>query len=382
MRVIYYSQTFFSDCDFPLIRELQQRKLSLFYFMPINQYLKKQGIVDIKELKPRLGIYKASEFEEFEIYRDYINLDQIYLLNIPKGTRRIYQKIFWVYVFIKMVLLKADIFHFTWQLSGFEKILYKLPYKKVMTVHDPISHSCVTDINEEKDRIKAFSQANSYILLSQALVNDFCLKYTISPKKITLSKMGEFEHLRYVRKEEIDMKKPYILFFGQITTSKGLEYLCEAMCKVHPKHPEVNLLIAGRGQMYFDFTPYQDLEYIVLNNKYLSVSEISSILRDTLFVVLPYKDATQSGVVQTAFSCNVPLIVTNVGGLPEAVQDEVTGIVVPPNDSDALAEAIDSLLSDENKLRTFQRNIDVVWRPKMDWRVIAKDYAKTWKSLI
>jgi len=381
MRIIYYSQTFFSDCDFPLIKELQQKSVDILYFMPINHFLKKQGIIDIKKLKPCFGIYKASEFKELDIYKEYIDLNKIYLINIPQNTKRIYQKFFWIYVFIRMMLLKADIFHFTWQLNGIEKILYKLPCKKTMTVHDPISHSCIKDPLEEINRKKAFSEAEYYILLSKALAKDFCDKYSINPEKVRFSRMGEFTHLQNIKSDTIFIKKPYITFLGQITTSKGIEYLCEAMCKIHSKHPTVNLLIAGRGDIYFDFTPFQDLDYIILKNEYLSIADISSILHNTLFVVLPYKDATQSGVVQTAFSCNVPLVVTNVGGLPEAVHNNVTGIVVSPNNSDELSKAIDILLSNKYKIEEFRHNIDKLWRPKMRWDSIANDYLTIWKLI-
>lgn len=374
MKVIYFSQTFFSDCDFPLIRQLQKKKVQVYYFMPLPDYLKKQGLVNVKKMKERIGIFKASEYEELNIYKDYIDLNQIFFLNIPIHTRRIIQRIFWVYVFIKMLFINADIFHFTWQLSRFEKILYFLPCIKAMTVHDPISHSCITDPMEEKNRKLAFGKASKYILLSKGLVNQFSLKYNISLKNIFFSKMGEFDHLRYLREEKTSINQPYILFFGQITSSKGLEYLCKAMTEVHRNHPNVQLVIAGRGRIYFDYEPFKNLDYIILKNEYLELETISTLLKHALFTVLPYKDATQSGVVQTAFSCNSPLIVTNVGGLPESVKDGITGLVIPPKDVNSLENAINNLLDNSEVLQSFRENIDKIWRPQMDWSIIAEDY--------
>lgn len=85
----------------------------------------------------------------------------------------------------------------------------------------------------------------------------------------------------------------------------------------------MNLVIAGGGQIYFDFKPYENLNYIKLINEYIPISSLSGLLQNALFAVCPYKDATQSGVVQMAFSANVPLIVTNVGDLPNAVKMEL-----------------------------------------------------------
>lgn len=154
------------------------------------------------------------------------------------------------------------------------------------------------------------------------------------------------------------------------------------MTEVHRNHPNVQLVIAGRGRIYFDYEPFKNLDYIILKNEYLELETISTLLKHALFTVLPYKDATQSGVVQTAFSCNSPLIVTNVGGLPESVKDGITGLVIPPKDVNSLENAINNLLDNSEVLQSFRENIDKIWRPQMDWSIIAEDYIKLWKSIL
>jgi glycosyltransferase involved in cell wall biosynthesis len=74
-------------------------------------------------------------------------------------------------------------------------------------------------------------------------------------------------------------------------------------------------------------------------------------------VALPYIDATQSGIVQLAFGFGVPVITTRVGGLGEAVQDGVTGFLVPPKDSSALAAAV---------LRYFQEELEPSFRASIE----------------
>ena len=385
MRIVYYSQSFFADCDFPLIRELQQKGVDIRYFMPMPSGRKKQSIIDIKNLKEWFGVYKASDYPEFSIYKDYIDLDKIFLLNIPDGKRRFFYKLYWKWFFLKIWLMKSDVFHFTWQLGNTdenEKIFYKLPCKKTMTVHDPLSHSSVVSELEEQQRVQAFDNSSHFMLLSDVLANDFCMKYTVNKTAVSCSHMGEFSHLRYIKTSQIEYKYPYILFFGQISSYKGVEYLCEAMVMIHKKHPDVHLVIAGRGEIYFDYMQYEKLEYIHLKNEYLSISDISTLLNNSLFAVCPYKDATQSGVVQTAFSCNTPMIVTNVGALPKAVQDGVTGLVVSPCNSEELAGAMDKILSNPLMLTTFRDNIEKVWRPTMDWEEIADKYIEMWKESI
>lgn len=378
--IIYFSFPFFTDCDFPLIRELQNKGCDVRYFIPMNGLANREGLLDLKSIKPKKGIYKASQYPELSIYRDYIDLDKVYIINEPHGGSELKHKLFWIYVYIRMLLMLPKVFHFTWQLSGTKKYLYHLPCKKVMTVHDPISHSNVKDEDSEIQRKIAFSHTNHYILLSDVLLRQFEETYSIAADKVTIARMGEFNHLRCLKNSKLKLPKPYILYFGQVFSYKGIEYLCEAMTRIHDKHPNVNLVIAGRGEWYFDISKYEKLPYFVFRNEYIAISDLANMLQGALFAVCPYKDATQSGVVQTAFSANLPLIVTNVGALPVAVKDDVYGRVVPPCDVEALAEAMDDMLSNPDKLKVYRENIDKQWRPSMEWGAIADTYINTWSK--
>ena len=380
MRLVYYTKPFFSDCDFPLIREFQKRGINMRVYIPIRPGHKRAGIIDLKELKRYPCIYKASAYEEFAIYKDYVDLDKIYIINQPENMGGLQNRLLWLYTYIHILLFFPKIFHFNWQLEGRERWLYKLPVVKYMTVHDPISHSSVKNEWEEKSRLLAFKSANHYILLSDVLKDSFSEKYHIPETKIDIARMGEFSHLRSLNTTQRSFDYQYILFFGQILSYKGLEYLCEAMLHVHKKLPDLHLIIAGKGKMYFDYSKYEQLGYIHLDNGFIPIADLTNYIRNSLFVVCPYKDATQSGVVQTCFSCETPMIVTNVGALPKAVIHEETGLVVPPCDVDALASAIIELASHPNKIEHFRDNIIKKWRPSMEWSSIIDIYIKAYNK--
>jgi len=160
---------------------------------------------------------------------------------------------------------------------------------------------------------------------------------------------------------------------------KGVEYLLEAMKIVHSHYPELMLVIAGGGRFYFDVEPYRRLDYVRIINRYVSVSELSGMLRACEFAVCPYKDATQSGVVQTAFTLGVPMVVTDVGALAGAVEHGKAGIVVRPCDADQLAEGIITLYSDKKKLLAMRKNIMETWMPDMQWGPITEKYLECYK---
>ncbi|MDQ4075541.1 MAG: glycosyltransferase family 4 protein [Chloroflexota bacterium] len=138
--------------------------------------------------------------------------------------------------------------------------------------------------------------------------------------------------------------KPHLLFFGFVRPYKGVDLLLEAMPKVLAALPDAYLTVAGE---WWDAAgdPEAQLDPALRNsveivNRYLPNEEMAALFHAADVVVLPYRSATQSAVVQLAYGFGVPVITTAIGGLPEAVAHEESGFVVPPHDPEALADAI------------------------------------------
>ena len=134
------------------------------------------------------------------------------------------------------------------------------------------------------------------------------------------------------------------LFFGFIRGYKGLQDLFEAVARI-PRDRDFQLLVGG--EFYEDETPYREQlarldlgDRVVLHDRYIPNEEVGDFFAAANVVVLPYRSATQSGIVQIAFHYDRPVIITDVGGLPEVVRPGELGEVVPPRDPDALAAAI------------------------------------------
>ena len=149
---------------------------------------------------------------------------------------------------------------------------------------------------------------------------------------------------------------------------------------VHGRYPELMLVVAGGGNYYFDVEPYKELDYVRIINRYIGTRELAGMLRACEFGVCPYKDATQSGVVQTAFTLGVPMVVTNVGALAVAVQHNITGLVVKPCDANDLANGIMDLYSNKEKRNTMRTHIKEIWMKDMGWETIADDYLKCYEN--
>ncbi len=163
----------------------------------------------------------------------------------------------------------------------------------------------------------------------------------------TYSEFANYETYTSEKSREtlaIPDERKVILFFGLIRGYKGLHVLIDAMQKVVARLP-CHLVIAG--EFYDDSQPYLDRilaknldDYVTLVDRYIPNEELAMYFSGAEVVVLPYLSATQSGIVQVAFGFETPVITTNVGGLPEAVDHGRTGLVVEPDDAGALADAI------------------------------------------
>jgi glycosyltransferase involved in cell wall biosynthesis len=146
------------------------------------------------------------------------------------------------------------------------------------------------------------------------------------------------------RKQELQLDRPQVLFFGYVREYKGLKYLIEAMPAVLAQ-VDVDLMIVG--EFYDDRDHYERLiDTLGIRQRVTVVAEhvpdeaVGRYFGAADLVVLPYVSATQSGIAQIAYAFGVPVVSTNVGGLPEVVADGKTGYIVSPGDPEALAEAI------------------------------------------
>jgi glycosyltransferase involved in cell wall biosynthesis len=230
--------------------------------------------------------------------------------------------------------------------NGFLPLLRRFPL--ILTVHDPRHHLGDTISKKTPQAVMDFG----YRRASQLIVHAAPLKQVIVAEcRIRPELVHVVPHVSLsdvTDKASSCDHQPTILFFGRIWEYKGLEYLIRAEPLITEKVPEARIVIAGEGE---DFGRYRRLmdrpEHFVVYNEHIPDQRRSELFRHASVVVLPYVDASQSGVIPVAYSFMKPVVATTVGGLPEIVDDGRTGYLVPPRDERALAEAIVRLLRDK-----------------------------------
>lgn len=152
-----------------------------------------------------------------------------------------------------------------------------------------------------------------------------------------------------------------LLFFGFVREYKGLKHIINALPEIVKKIKDVKLYIVGDfdgdKEKYIRLIDEKNVkEHICIFDGYIPDGEVEKFFAASDLVILPYESATQSGIVQIAYGFEKPVIVTDVGGLPEVVSDGKTGYVVPNGNDCELAKAVIRFF-EENKSEEFKENI-------------------------
>ncbi len=381
MKLVYLSAPYFTDVDLSLIKNLND-KIDVFYFLDLSPYSLNSTAINIKSQYPKAGIFPSEIYPEISRYDKFINLKKTFIINrIDKTGFNLRNFILSIKVVLKLIKINPDIIHITYNLQYPEFIYYIFRKKIVLTVHDPFTHSGENVLRERIYRKVAFKLLNNFIILNRSQKQLFIEQNNLFKKNIFESRLGVYSFLNEFEMNEA-VENEYILFFGRISPYKGIEYLLPAMKKVHDLFPKTKLIIAGSGNFHFEINEYINTDYIRFINRYITVNELTGLIKNSLFVICPYTDATQSGVVMSAFTFCKPVIATNVGGLSEYVENNITGLLIQPKSEMAIYESIKLLLEDKNLVNSFQANIKKkYYEEEYTWDKIADNLLSDYKCV-
>ena len=246
--------------------------------------------------------------------------------------------------------------------------------ENIMILHDVIPHSGTEEPLTQ--RVKGVvGQADNIMVMSKQFIPIVEKDYHKSRNNILYMRHGTMNYPKFTGSFSEDDLKGSInfLYFGRIQKYKGLNVLSKAFADVLKQYPDVHLTVAGSG----DFSEYEE-EYAALNNvtvmnKYITDDEIAYLFsKPNTVVVLPYIDATQSGITGMAYNYETPLIVTDTGGLREQLFDGEVGVFAKPGDADDLAEKMIRFLA-EPDLFNEQKALMKESNEKMSWKYLTNE---------
>lgn len=178
---------------------------------------------------------------------------------------------------------------------------------------------------------------DGFLVLSESVMKDL-IRFEF-PNPIKISPHPLYDHfgdgLEKVKARKIlqlDQDWNYLLFFGIIRQYKGLDLALKALASKKLKDEKIKLIVAG--EFYSDKKDYLDLidelgiaDRVIFQSEYIPDQTVPAYFSAADLIIQPYKEATQSGVTQIAYHFDKPVLVTNVGGLPELVKHQKVGYV-------------------------------------------------------
>jgi glycosyltransferase involved in cell wall biosynthesis len=249
----------------------------------------------------------------------------------------------------------------------------------VLTVHDPTPHlgevGFLKYYHQRRAFIEAMRRRADHLITHGEDTRRQLLEACpdLAPERISVIPHGPLDFYRRWVPAGTAEQPGTVLFFGRINAYKGLGVLLEAWQRVTSWCPHAKLVIAGTG---YDLAQHRERilgdPQCELIERFIPSEEVASLFARASVVVLPYVEATQSGVLAIALAFGKPAVVTSVGSLPEMVEDGVSGVVVPPKDADALASALTQLLVDDAWRRRIAEGIEQLLQSRFSWQHLAQ----------
>jgi glycosyltransferase involved in cell wall biosynthesis len=377
MKVAIISSSFF-ESTFPLAKYLSG-KVTVDLYCVVQMTHLNPPMLNISDRAATLkcGIY--SNAETLAIIPDYIqeyfeNQNITLRLIIFSGGKKIIPDLRTIKELVRELKdLKYDIYHFIGNYVLYPLIERGLnPHHTIHTLHE--SSDRLFEL--EPSRIKRLFISYQFLLLrkrpirlifhSENVRKSFHQKYLKSLLCSRFIPFGLFESYEKFpgNSKFIFPDKKYYLFIGYIHPYKGVDSLLEAARSISAKEAEVYIVIAGK-----DTTNLRN-RLIIPNNvhlidRYLSEEEIVTLTKHCYAIVLPYLSASQSGIPNTCFCFNKPIIASNLDGINQIVLNEVNGMLYEAGNSTELEGLLLHVWNDTDLYNQLVSNIKA--RKNMRW---------------
>jgi len=238
-----------------------------------------------------------------------------------------------------------DVIHFDTISARLLPLLPFIANKKIIaTIHDPVPHKGEKSIKKNIIHWIYSVVIDEYLFYSIYALNQFLAIRPTLHNKTSILKLLPYTYINNFKRPTSKSEK-YILYFGRISAYKGVDLLVDASDYISKRYPSLKICIAGKphGDYTLDLTGKKNVQYI---NSYLSIGDLAKLIQHSLFIVCPYKEATQSGVLMTALAMKKPVLATSVGAFAEYIKPGVNGILVDSSVS-GIQNGITQMLTDD-----------------------------------
>jgi len=244
----------------------------------------------------------------------------------------------------------------------------------VATIHDASAHPAgwPAHVVQAAKNLLVTRLAHQVIAHGRQQADILIQRYRTPSVRVNVIPLGTCEMFKVLATERITSDSRVVLFFGQLRPHKGIEVLIRAAPLIAARVPDVRIVIAGSGACpAVQRAAAKHPDWFEVHNYFIEAGEVNRFFQRAALVVLPYLEASQSGVLPVAFMFGRPVVATRVGSIPEVMDDGKTGYLVEPGDERALAEAIIRLLQDADLRKAMGKAAAARLERGLSWKTIA-----------
>lgn len=252
----------------------------------------------------------------------------------------------------------------------------------VLTVHDPVHHAGRDEVAARRTaRVREFVRRWADIVVVHGA---YCARQYQSSAPPSGQRLVTSEHGLILEPAGISPGTSPTLrmyFFGRMEAYKGVEVLLDMAELLHAEGLDFKLSIAGRGPELDRLEArFRQLPEVSVFNGFVPPTQVIASIQEAECVVLPYLSATQSGVLAAAFAGWRYVIASDTGGLADIVEAGRNGLLVPPGDARALADAVRALAGDAELRARLRDGARATATDKLNWDRIAKELHETFSG--
>lgn len=362
-RVLYYVHTYFLDSCLETLQSIKTH-VNLDLVIEVSPDSRKSTVFELSSTKKFKRLEKLENIlspEKWLLFKPYFeNIASVEVLFF-NGKRMLGLDSMVGGIFLGRLIRSRnyDIVHFDTASGRAISSLFFLRHDQMaLTIHDPVPHPGEESFRLDIIRFLYLRQAMS-ILFYSTYSSSLFYKYN----KHLKNKLSQLRLLPYSfisQLKQVSNTEPrYILFFGQLSYYKGIDILLEAIPKVLENYPHEHFVIAGKSNGFILDKKLLDQysQHVTFIDDYLSVEKLSQLIHASKFVVCPYREATQSGVLMTAFAMCKTVLATKIGAFPEYISDGVNGMLANA-DAQSIANGMQSMLK-SNRYLGLEKNINL-----------------------
>lgn len=371
----------------PLIKAFLDKGYAVDYYILCNKSVKDVEATDCAFAPTKRGLEEIPSTFWHKLSEDYIRTDRFRIFSIstyrPFESNMVLNKIVGairtlqirrVCRFINQQNYQFVNFIGRYQVSDITRYAKYIRTKYIVSLHEVCNH-LNPNFKEPNSILRyLFAHKIPIVLFSDKSLEDMKQYTGVNEKCLYRENFGLFESFQiYKGRRSLDLPETYVLFIGRLTPYKGLRVFYEATKELASKGYQFVVAGNGKDEALEDIksTP----NYTVIN-MYLTDEDFVELIERCSFVVCPYSSISQSGIPQTVFVFNKPIVATDLDGFREIIIDKKNGLLFELNKTSELTQCITKAITDENVMNELiagAKNFDRLF-PNYSWNTISDKY--------